>query len=87
MRMYDARELRRAGLDGDFVEAVGITKAFAIRREIVALKHEVKAALKAGHRTVDIRRLNERLQHIAKLPRPGYAPRCPGKCACLKGIV
>jgi hypothetical protein len=66
----------------------GWTKALAIRREVITLKHEVKAALKAGVPWINTDRLNERLQHIAKIPRPGLPKlRCNGRCRCRKGIV
>ena len=67
----------------------GIRKALEIRHRLIVLKHEVKDALKAGVQMISTNRLNERLQHIAKLPRPGYkGKRCePGRCRCHKGIV
>lgn len=61
----------------------GHAKLLAIRRELITMKHEVKAAMKAGHGPVSIHRLNERLQHIAKIPRPGLPKlRCNGRCRC-----
>ena len=66
----------------------GHVKLLAIRRGLITLKHEVKVAMKSGHMTVDIGRLNERLQHIAKIPRPGLPKlRCNGRCKCGGGIV
>ena len=66
----------------------GWTKLIAIRQGLLDLKHEVKAALKAGVVNISTDRLNERLQHIAKIPRPGLPKlRCNGRCRCAKGIV
>ena len=69
--------------------AEGVNKLLRIRRRLIILKHEVKAALKVGIKTIDTQRLNERLQHIAKLPRPGYkGSRCaPERCRCNHGII
>ena len=61
----------------------GHAKLLAIRRELIIMKHEVKKAMKSGQMTVQIGRLNERLQHIAKIPRPGLPKlRCNGRCRC-----
>lgn len=72
----------------DPTNQAGHAKLLAIRRGLIDLKHEVKLALKSGHMTVDIHRLNERLQHIAKIPREGLPKqRCNGRCRCARGIV
>ena len=66
----------------------GHAKLVAIRRGLITLKHEVKAAMKSGHMTIEIGRLNERLQHIAKIPTPVRPKlRCNGRCKCRRGIV
>ena len=65
----------------------GVPKAFAIRAGLIALKHEVKYALQHDL-PVNVQRLNERLQHLAKYPRPGLPKvRCNGKCQCGKKPV
>ena len=83
--MYDVKRIIRA------VQVVmdreGVEKAFKIRYEVVRLKHEVKKALKDGETTMSLHRLNERLQHIAKIPHLGLPKqRCNGKCRCANGI-
>jgi hypothetical protein len=71
MKLYDPYNL------------VGHAKLLAIRRELITMKHEVKAAMKSGQTVVDINRLNERLQHIAKIPHAGLPKlRCNGRCRC-----
>ena len=61
----------------------GHVKLLAIRRELITMKHEVKKAFLAGKMYVPMVRLNERLQHIAKIPRPGLPKlRCNGRCRC-----
>ena len=66
----------------------GHVKLLAIRRALIIMKHEVKEAMKAGQMTVDIGRLNERLQHIAKIPRPGLPKlRCNGRCQCKRWLA
>jgi hypothetical protein len=88
MKQYTVRELTDRGVPIELLFQTGVVKAFEIRHKVVKLKHEVKEALKSGVKTIDTERLNERLQHIAKVPRPGLPKlRCWGKCRCELGIV
>lgn len=76
MKLYDP-----GNLDGH-------TKLVAIRRGLIDLKHEVKELMRTGVKEVPVNRLNERLQHIAKIPRPGLPKlRCNGRCQCKKGLI
>ena len=85
MKMYRPELL---GLSPQVLAESGVLKAFAMRRGLLCLKHEVKDLLKAGVRDVDTQRLNERLQHIAKIPRPGglLRQKCGKHCQCARGL-
>jgi len=86
--MYEVDELTKLGIPRDILDKTGVLKVLEIRRQLIILKHEVKEALKAGVVSISTDRLNERLQHIAKIPRPGLPKlRCNGRCRCHKGIV
>ena len=88
MRMYSVGALLEKGYDLETLEEAGVVKAFQMRQALLRLKHETKELLKAGVKTVDVQRLNERLQHIAKIPRPGFEKRrCGERCRCGKGLV
>jgi hypothetical protein len=90
MKMYDVTVLaHELGIESsEVLERAGVVKAFAIRHALVKLKHEVKATMKAGYMTINVGRLNERLQHIAKLPRPGLPKvRCNRKCRCAEPLT
>ena len=72
----------------DLYNPHGHAKLLAVRRGLIDLKHEVKSLLKAGVQAVPVDRLNERLQHIAKIPHAGLPKlRCNGRCRCKRGLV
>ena len=95
MKMYDMEALMRVigAISEPFsraaLERAGVPKAFAIRHGLVRLKHEVKDAMMADpNGTIPLTVLNERLQHLAKIPRPGLPKqRCNGRCRCNKPLT